>query len=232
MTIRLLPVGSSALLVELDDAEATQSAYRAILALVQTEQVPPVDVVPAARTVLIDGIDPQAWRERLAAFERLGDAAPGSGADAAPGTGADAAAGIGAGAVSEQSEAAGEVVVPLRYDGPDLGDVAAAWGCEESEVVERHQAVTFTVAFCGFAPGFAYCTSGGALPTVARRDQPRTRVPAGAVGLAGEYCGVYPRQMPGGWQLIGTTDVTVFDPDRDEPALLQPGTLVRFEATS
>jgi KipI family sensor histidine kinase inhibitor len=187
--------------------------------MVQVDQRRPVDVVPAARTVLIDGIDPQAWRERLGALERLGDAA------ADPGTGADVAADAG----SEQTET-GEVVVPVRYDGPDIGEVAAAWGCDEGEVVERHQAVTFIVAFCGFAPGFAYCTSGGTLPAVARRDQPRTRVPAGAVGLAGEYCGVYPRQMPGGWQLIGTTDVTVFDPDREHPALLQPGTRVRFKA--
>jgi KipI family sensor histidine kinase inhibitor len=222
MTMRLLPVGSSALLVELDGVEATRATYRAILALVEADEVPPVDVVPAARTVLIDGIDPQAWRERLRALERLGDVMAGAGAGAA--------AGSVAGTGSEQTEDASEVVVPVRYDGPDLGDVAAAWGCDEREVVERHQAVTFTVAFCGFAPGFAYCTSGGALPAMARRDQPRTRVPAGAVGLAGEYCGVYPRQMPGGWQLIGVTDVTVFDPDRDQPALLQPGTLVRFEA--
>jgi KipI family sensor histidine kinase inhibitor len=203
--MRFLAAGRQALLVELDDAEATRAAYRLILALAGTELPRPVDVVPAARTVLVDGIDPEAWRLRLD------------------------------GAVARDVEAGeagppGDVVVPVRYDGPDLDDVAAAWRCPPAEVATRHQDVIFTVAFCGFAPGFAYCTSGGALPEVPRRSQPRTRVPSGAVGLAGEYCGVYPRQMPGGWQLIGTTELVMFDPDRDEPALLRPGTLVRFEA--
>lgn len=204
--MRVLAAGQHALLVELDDAEATQATYHAVVSLADQDDSPPVDVVPAARTVLIDGIDPAAWRERLARLDTAG------GDFGSQGKGRD-------------------VVVPLRYDGADLADVASSWGCSEDEVVRRHQETTFTVAFCGFAPGFAYCTSGGALPSVARRDQPRTKVAAGSVGLAGEYCGIYPREMPGGWQLIGTTGLTMFDPDRDEPALLRPGDRVRFEAS-
>ncbi|MGH3446744.1 MAG: 5-oxoprolinase subunit B family protein, partial [Nocardioidaceae bacterium] len=111
----------------------------------------------------------------------------------------------------------------------DLDVVADSWSCSVDDVVARHQAATFTVAFCGFAPGFAYCTSDPPLPPVRRRADPRTEVPAGSVALAGEYCGVYPRALPGGWQLIGVTDRTLFDPEQTEPALLRPGDTVRFE---
>jgi KipI family sensor histidine kinase inhibitor len=118
----------------------------------------------------------------------------------------------------------------VRYDGDDLDVVARAWGCSTAEVIDRHTSTAYTVAFCGFAPGFAYCTSDLPLPAVPRRSEPRPRVPAGSVALAAEYCGVYPRTMPGGWQLIGTTGAVLFDPRRDRPALLAPGTTVRFEA--
>jgi KipI family sensor histidine kinase inhibitor len=119
-----------------------------------------------------------------------------------------------------------EVELPVAYDGPDLEAVAASWGCDVDEVVVRHQAVELVSAFCGFAPGFAYLS--GLEVSVPRLATPRTRVPAGSVGLAGTWCGVYPVTSPGGWQIIGTTDAVLWDPQRSEPALLAPGTRVRF----
>ena len=88
------------------------------------------------------------------------------------------------------------------------------------------------MAFCGFAPGFGYCAGGDAALHVPRMDSPRTRVPAGAVGLAGEWTAVYPRSSPGGWRLIGRTSLTMWDTDRQPPALLTPGTGVRFTAVA
>ena len=121
-----------------------------------------------------------------------------------------------------------ELVVPVTYDGPDLQLVAAAWGVDPEEVVRRHVEATWTVAFTGFSPGFGYLRTEAHLPPVARRESPRTRVPAGSVALAGRYAGVYPRDSPGGWQLIGSTGLDLFDADRDPPALLWPGRRVRF----
>jgi KipI family sensor histidine kinase inhibitor len=118
------------------------------------------------------------------------------------------------------------VEVPVTYDGPDLGFVAGHWGCAEDEVVERHLATEFVSAFCGFVPGFAYLT--GLRDAVPRLETPRTRVPAGAVALADTWCGVYPGESPGGWRIIGRTDARLWDARRAEPALLPPGTRVRF----
>lgn len=122
-----------------------------------------------------------------------------------------------------------EVVITVNYDGPDLPDVAALTGLSEDEVVTAHTGTAWTVGFGGFAPGFAYLTNGDPRLRVPRRATPRADVPAGAVGLAGEFSGVYPRSSPGGWQLIGRADVDLFDVERDPPALLQPGMRVRFE---
>ncbi|HEY3530868.1 MAG TPA: allophanate hydrolase subunit 1 [Nocardioides sp.] len=121
------------------------------------------------------------------------------------------------------------VEIPVSYDGPDLDHVAERWGCSVDEVVARHQATAFVSAFCGFAPGFAYLT--GLDAEVPRLATPRTRVPAGSVALAGRWCGVYPTESPGGWRVIGRTDVPLWDPRRTEPALLAPGTRVRFVAS-
>ncbi len=121
-----------------------------------------------------------------------------------------------------------EVELAVSYDGPDLGFVADRWGCTVDEVVARHQATGFVSAFCGFAPGFAYLS--GLTDDVPRLATPRTRVPAGAVALAGRWCGVYPGESPGGWRVIGRTDAVLWDADRAEPALLAPGTRVRFVA--
>jgi KipI family sensor histidine kinase inhibitor len=133
-----------------------------------------------------------------------------------------------AGLRDEPAPAGAVVELPVRYDGPDLAAVAALSGLAEDEVVRRHAAAELVVAFCGFAPGFAYLTGLPAELQVPRRETPRTAVAAGSVGLAGEFTGVYPRRSPGGWQLIGRTDAQLWDADRDPPALLAPGTRVRF----
>ena len=123
-----------------------------------------------------------------------------------------------------------EIEVPVTYDGPDLADVASHTGLSEDEIVAAHTGTPWTVAFGGFAPGFAYLVGRDERLAVPRRESPRTSVPAGSVGLAGEFSGVYPRSSPGGWQLIGSTDAVMFDVDRDPPALLAPGAHVRFVA--
>jgi KipI family sensor histidine kinase inhibitor len=134
-------------------------------------------------------------------------------------------------AAPQHSDAAKEVVIPVVYDGDDLDEVGRLTGWGARGVVEAHTAATWVAAFTGFAPGFAYLTGGGPRLAVPRRAQPRPAVPAGAVALAGEFSGIYPRSSPGGWQLIGRTDVVLFDVDRTPPALLTPGTRVRFEAS-
>ena len=118
------------------------------------------------------------------------------------------------------------VEIPVTYDGPDLETVAGHWGCDVVEVRARHRGTEFVSAFCGFAPGFAYLS--GLDASVPRLATPRTRVPRGSVALAGTWCGVYPVASPGGWQIIGHTDAELWDPRREEPALLAPGTRVRF----
>lgn len=122
------------------------------------------------------------------------------------------------------------VTIAVNYDGADLATVAAHWGTDVAGVIQRHTSIEFRAAFCGFAPGFSYLSG---LPTdwaVPRLASPRTRVPAGSVALADSWCAVYPGASPGGWLLIGRTEVSLFDADRAEPALLPPGTRVRFVA--
>lgn len=209
--MRSLPVGDHALLVEVDDARAAAATARLVheWSGVQDGLSAPRDVVPAAQTVLLDGLtgpdQVAAWRERLAVVD------PANLPQVATVPGRD-------------------VTIDTSYTGADLDAVATAWGCSPEAVVERHQRTEFLVAFCGFAPGFAYCVPAEPLPEVPRRDVPRERVPLGSVALAGQYCGIYPREMPGGWQLVGHTSAVLFDPDRDQPALLVPGTTVRFRA--
>lgn len=157
-----------------------------------------VDIVPGAGTVLLDGTD--ADPERLATW------AP------EPGPPVEGAL----------------VEIPVTYDGPDLPYVAGLWGATSYEVGDVLDRTEFTVAFCGFAPGFAYLTGLPADRTVPRLPSPRPRVPAGSVALAGPYAGVYPTASPGGWRLVGRTDTTLFAVDREPPALLAPGTRVRF----
>jgi len=195
--------GSSAVLVQLADLDEVLALYAALV----DEPLPGVvDVVPAASTVLLV-LDPEVTTP-----ERAGEAVR----RVRPRPGARGAG--------------GQVEIPVRYDGEDLDDVAGLLGCDRDEVVARHTATTWTVAFCGFAPGFGYLTGDRGDWDVPRRGSPRTRVPAGSVALAGQFSGVYPRESPGGWQLLGRTSVQVFDLSRDPAALLRPGTRVRFVA--
>lgn len=122
------------------------------------------------------------------------------------------------------------VTIDVVYDGEDLDEVARLTGLSPEQVITAHTAAPMRVGFGGFAPGFAYLVGGDERLHVPRRAEPRTRVPAGSVGLAGEFSGVYPRDTPGGWQLIGRTDAVLWDVERDPPALLVPGNWVQFRA--
>ena len=133
-------------------------------------------------------------------------------------------------ALSAPAPVAKEVELRVRYDGPDLGDVAVLVGVSPEEVVARHTRASYVVGFLGFQPGFAYLLGLDELLHVPRLDEPRTHVPAGSVAVAGPYSGVYPRPSPGGWRLLGSTEAVVFDAARETPALLAPGDRVRFVA--
>jgi KipI family sensor histidine kinase inhibitor len=119
-------------------------------------------------------------------------------------------------------------VIDVRYDGEDLNDVAKLTGLTVADVIAAHTASVWTVAFCGFAPGFSYLVGGDPRLYVPRRNEARVRVPAGAVAIAGAFSAVYPRVSPGGWQLLGHTDAVLWDADVDPPAVLRPGAMVRF----
>ncbi|MEU7703157.1 5-oxoprolinase subunit PxpB [Streptomyces sp. NPDC039028] len=201
---RVLRVGERALLVELAGGEETEAFHAELLRRRAAGALPPVcEIVPAARTVLLDGV---AEPDRLAAELEGWEVAP------------------------LPARVGGAVELPVRYGGPDLAEVAALWGVSVEAAVRIHTATEFRVAFCGFAPGFGYLTGLGERYAVPRRAAPRTHVPAGSVALAGPYTGVYPRSSPGGWQLIGTTDTVLWDTAREPAALLTPGTRVRFTA--
>lgn len=176
---------------------------RALYAALAASPPPGVaDVVPGARTLTLL-LDPSADPAAVAAAVRA--TRPGA-ADGGAGT----------------------VEVPVVYDGADLGEVAERTGLTPAGVVAAHTGTPWRVAFTGFAPGFGYLEGGDPRLDVPRRAVPRVRVPAGAVGLAGRYSGVYPVESPGGWQLIGRTEAVLWDLDRDPPALLRPGISVRF----
>ncbi|MEU7074364.1 allophanate hydrolase subunit 1 [Streptomyces narbonensis] len=204
MSLRTLRVGDRALLVELADGTETEAFHAELLRRRAAGALPGVrEIVPAAQTVLLDGVDDPG---RLAAELPRWEVEP----------------------LHARVEAA--VEVPVRYDGPDLAEVAGLWEVSVEEAVRVHSATEFRVAFCGFAPGFGYLTGLDERYGVPRRATPRTAVPAGSVALAGPYTGVYPRSSPGGWQLIGTTDLVLWDTGREPAALLTPGTRVRFTA--
>lgn len=207
MGARLLPCGDSGLLVELGDTAAVL-ALHGLLSRALPAGV--VDLVPAARTLLLQ-LDPRSTTVR-AVSEELSEIL---------------AAGVPAGSTVSSRDV---VEVPVVYDGDDLAEVGRLTGLGATGVAAAHQAAEWTVAFCGFAPGFGYLVGGDPRLTVPRREVPRTRVPAGAVALAGPFTGVYPRSSPGGWQLIGRTDVVLWDTGRDPVALLRPGVRVRFVA--
>jgi KipI family sensor histidine kinase inhibitor len=209
---RLLPCGWHAILVECDGLEQVLTLADAVRAAVAArEQGFPdvIDVVPAATTVLVILDDGGEIASLRPALSRL--------------------AGTAFAAADRSSDSDEETVeIGVHYDGPDLDDVAAMTGLARHEVIEAHTGASWRVAFGGFAPGFAYLTGGDGRLQVPRRREPRTTVPAGSVALAGEYSAVYPRSSPGGWQLIGHTDAVTWDLERDPPALLRPGAVVRF----
>ncbi|GAA2737075.1 allophanate hydrolase subunit 1 [Streptomyces nogalater] len=199
--MRALLVGDDALLVEVSSGKEAQALHAELLRRRAEGALTVREIVPAARTVLLDGLaDPDRWAAELTTAR-----------------------------VPEVPSRARELIeLPVRYDGPDLAVVAAHWGVTEREAARIHAGTEFTVAFCGFAPGFGYLTGLPDHYAVPRRATPRTAVPAGAVALAGPYTGVYPRTSPGGWQLIGTTDAVLWDHTRVPAALLSPGARVRF----
>jgi KipI family sensor histidine kinase inhibitor len=201
MTRRLLPYGASAVLLECANLAETQRLRPAI----EQRFDAVTEIVPGAQTLLLRLDRPLTARERQDLLDLPG---------------------IEATATSEQEP----VVLSVDYSGSDLSEVAERTGMSVDEVVTAHTGQVWTVAFCGFAPGFGYLAGEHDRLAVPRRDRPRTTVPAGAVGLAGTFSGVYPRSGPGGWQLIGRTDATLWDLDRDPPALLRPGGRVRFVA--
>ena len=199
--MRVLTASDCAVLVECADLDEAMRMHRAWAGVPGV-----VERVPGARTVLVRFDPLETSSDELAQVLR-GAVPDGAG----PPEGAD-------------------VIVPVRYDGEDLAEVAGLLGVSVDELVRRHGAARWTVAFSGFAPGFGYLVSDDPLFDVPRRASPRTRVPAGSVALAGRFSGVYPRESPGGWQLIGTTDAVMWDVRRDPPALLMPGAVVRFVA--
>lgn len=124
-----------------------------------------------------------------------------------------------------------EVEIPVHYDGEDIAAVAARTDLQPAEVVSRHTRCVYRVAFTGFAPGLAYLIGGDERLFLPRRAEPRERVPEGSVAIAGPYTTIYPRVSPGGWHLLGTTDESLFDLNREQPSLLRPGMTVRFVDT-
>jgi KipI family sensor histidine kinase inhibitor len=199
--VRLLPSGERAVLVELRDLDEVLALAEPVRTLAGV-----VDVVPGERTLLVTVADPtrlESVKRSLIELTVTGSA------------------------VGPPSRT---VEVPVTYDGADLAEVASRTGLTVAQVVEAHTGTPWRVGFGGFAPGFAYLGGGDPRLEVPRRPEPRPAVPAGAVGLAGRYSGIYPRSSPGGWQLIGRTDVVLFDPAADPPALLQPGMTVRFSS--
>ncbi len=198
--------GDQALLLEFDST-ADVLAWTATLTAAQLLGV--VDIVPASRTILIKLADPRyqaPTRQRLGKLQLQPGAAP------------------------VRPEGQADVTIDVVYDGADLRDVATLTGLTPEQVIAAHTGSQWQVGFMGFAPGFAYLVGGDERLQVPRRAEPRTNVPPGAVALAGEFSGIYPRQSPGGWQLIGRTDAVLFDIHRDQPALLTPGTWVQFRA--
>lgn len=204
-SMRILPVRADSMLIELADLGETLALFDAL----HDNPIAGIrEIVPAARTLLVsfdtNGISAEALTKAIAAL-----------------------------AGGERKAASGALVeIPVRYDGEDLPEIANMLNMRVDEVVRLHTGGEYLVAFTGFAPGFAYLAGGDRRLTVPRRASPRTRVPAGSVGLAGEFSGVYPKASPGGWQLIGTTPLVMFDVDRTPASLLQPGGRVRFRDIS
>jgi KipI family sensor histidine kinase inhibitor len=202
--VKIRAAGPRALLVEFDGPAEVRNYYVEARRRRHAGALPAeTELIPADRTLLFDQV---ADRAALARELSTWDPAAASG------------------------PAARVVEIPTVYNGPDLADVAALWGVSVSEAVHLHTGLTHDVAFAGFAPGFAYISGIPAQLRVPRLDRPRTRVPAGSVALADRFTGIYPRESPGGWRLIGHTSVVLWDVNREPPAYLLPGDRVRFVA--
>jgi KipI family sensor histidine kinase inhibitor len=199
----LRPFGADAVLAEVGSLQDAVALHAALAA-----SRPPgvVELVPAARTVLV--VLDRRVLGVSAATAWVRTAQPAARVD----------------------RAVAEIEVAVRYDGADLVETAALLGVSPEALVKRHTQARWTVAFTGFAPGFAYLASPDWTFDVPRLPSPRTRVPAGAVGVAGEFSGAYPRETPGGWRLLGSTDAPLFDAASTDPVLLPPGARVRFAA--
>jgi KipI family sensor histidine kinase inhibitor len=192
--------GAAALLIECADGAEVEAWRAELWRRRERGELAAIEIVPGARTVLLDGLaNPEETASLVAGW------APPPATSTAPGP---------------------LIEITVWYDGSDLPSVASEWNVPVAEAVERIASTELRVAFCGFSPGFAYLT--GLAWSVPRLDTPRPRVPAGSVALAGEYAGIYPTASPGGWRLVGRTDAVLFDVRRDPPALLAPGTRVRL----
>jgi KipI family sensor histidine kinase inhibitor len=196
------PAGDRGVLLELGGAERVAQVY-AELSASPVDGI--TDLVPGATTLLI--VAERAGDPALAVAVRRAQAA---GRPAAPAT------------------PLREVRLPVRYDGEDLREVADRCGLSTLEVMERHCRPRYSVAFLGLTPGFAYLTGLDPALHLPRRESPRVSVPAGAVAIASDFTGVYPRPSPGGWHLLGTTTTPLWNLAWDPPALLVAGTTVRF----
>ncbi|MEY9962661.1 KipI family sensor histidine kinase inhibitor [Streptacidiphilus sp. MAP12-16] len=202
--MRFLTAGSRAVLIEVDGLDQVMELHQS---LHRSPAPGTVEVVPAATTVLVTFDPAVTTRERLTAD--IADIA-----DRRPST------------VPPSDQ--GLVEIPVVYDGPDLAQVAHSTGLSIREVVRRHTDARYTVAFGGFAPGFAYLSGLDPLLRLPRRPVPRTRVAPGSVAVADQFTSVYPSRSPGGWHLLGHTETAMWDVERDPPALLVPGRHVRF----
>jgi KipI family sensor histidine kinase inhibitor len=204
---RVVPFGEAALLVELEQRIDPAIAARAAAIADAWEALGHGPAVPTYAAVLLRW-DPLALDPSDA--ERAARGVVASAAAVAP---------LGTGRT---------ILVPTRYDGPDLAEVARASGLSVSAVIEAHTGREHIAYFLGFMPGFAYCAGVDPRIVAPRRASPRARVPAGAVAVADGQTAVYPAASPGGWRLLGTTDLVVFDAAQDEPALIRPGDRLRF----
>lgn len=205
----VLSVGDSAVLVDLDSLDSAMVLFQAL----NKNLIPGVfELVPAAKTILIsfdNGLlglqELKSWLSNIAAFINFSD-------------------------YDLFTNSADLVEIPVVYDGQDLNTVADFLNISVSELIDRHTGSEFIAAFAGFAPGFVYLSKGDpSFKNIPRLGTPRTRVPASSVALAGDFSAIYPKDSPGGWQLLGTTTESMWDLNRAKPALIRPGDRVRFQ---
>ena len=209
---RFLPAGDAALLVELGNeiSETVNNRVRALDAAVCRAAIPGVsETIPAYCSLLVQYDPLQITYPQLE--QRLAELAAHSASAPAVET-----------PIKE---------VPTIYGGeygPDLADVAVAHNLRPEDVIAIHSGTVYTVYMLGFSPGFAYMGNVPEFIATPRLAAPRTRVPAGSVAIAARQTGIYPQSTPGGWRILGRTNLTLFDPQRDPACFFQPGDRVRF----